>query len=120
MAGNHGKGGPAPLISDLMDIGVANPRIENLDYHISRSRFPAGKGKGSEWSLGGRGRIAKSIDHRNSFIFFSLLDLFLLSFCETPCLEDASERQGCLFSQPSWPKKSQEGFSDLNYHKKYT
>jgi hypothetical protein len=57
VAWNHGKGGASPFIPNLMDVGVADARIENLDHDIPRTRIPTREligDKGGFWSLGGK------------------------------------------------------------------
>jgi hypothetical protein len=63
MAWDHWKGGSSPFIPNLMDVGVTDACIENLDHNISRPRIPTREfigGKGGFWSLGG---ITESFDH---------------------------------------------------------
>jgi hypothetical protein len=43
MAGNHGESGVAPLTLDLMVIGVANSRCDDLDLNIIRANCKVNK-----------------------------------------------------------------------------
>jgi hypothetical protein len=51
VTGNHGKAGESPLVSRLVEIGVANPAIEDIDGDIGGTGLAAGEGEGGKRRL---------------------------------------------------------------------
>jgi len=67
MAGDHGEDGAAPFAADLVDIGVADAAVQDLDDYVVFAGFAAFEGPGAE----GCGRALRSVsfswDHIGSF-----------------------------------------------------
>lgn len=53
MAGDHRIGARAPAVRHLVDVGVADPRVLDLDQYIAVAQRTAGDGGAFERSLGG-------------------------------------------------------------------
>src|SRR5450631_1857243 len=64
MAGHHGKCRVTPLIAYLMNIGVTNPAVENLNLDIGRGRIAPFKAEGFQWRVVIMGSIANSLLHK--------------------------------------------------------
>jgi hypothetical protein len=94
MARNHGKGGASPFIPNLVDVGVTDAGIENLDHHIAWPRVPTHKLIGSErrlWRLGG---ITECFDHEYLLSKLFEISLRLPSFEKTPYLRGGFQKAG--------------------------
>jgi hypothetical protein len=66
MARDHGKNRSAPLVTNLMNIGVANPTITNLDQDVVPPDRSPLKGEWFECGPGLQGGIAVDCSHNIS------------------------------------------------------
>ena len=61
MSGNHGEDALVPLLPDLVDVGVADPGILDVDHHVVVMTGSSGDGMWDDGSIGLEGGEALAL-----------------------------------------------------------